>query len=168
MCTNALWCGGGDGEDGEDGEDGSALQDRPPTLCLAVLTLPLKQDFCCPCLLSNLSWLSSGFNQPKHWNEPGKAVQQLRLPDYFVVPHSNLNITHEYCFPLGWMKIYFVLHVSGSGKSGLGGWFPVDPQWKVYGKLQEKGLSSSTAPSHWCGSAYVGLTEGLVGNSCSP
>lgn len=106
---------------GEDGGVGSALQDRSPPLLLAVLTLPLKQDFCCPCLLSSLSWLSSGFNQPKNWNEPVEAARQLGLPDCLVVPHRNLNVTHEYCFRLGRIKIYFVLHMSGSGKSGLGG-----------------------------------------------
>lgn len=27
---------------------------------------------------------------------------------------------------------------------------------------------SSTAPSGWCGSVYMGLTQRLEGNSCSP
>lgn len=60
------------------------------------------------------------------------------LSDHLVAPCRNLNVTHEYCSPAGEMEIYFVLHVSGNGKSGPEHWFPAGPQWRVSGKLQGK------------------------------
>lgn len=57
-CADAQWCSGCGVS--------PALQDGLPTLCLAVLSLLLKQDFCCPCLFTGLCRLSSGFYQPEH------------------------------------------------------------------------------------------------------
>lgn len=86
QCTNALQCGA------EDGGAVSALQNRSPPLCLAVLTFPLKQDFCCPCLVTGLSC-------PMDLINPSTGMNQWKLHGIWVFLTVLLLPTGTWCHP---------------------------------------------------------------------